>query len=166
MLLFFLRFIHILTINNDFNDEFDPDSNYFDDIIAENHVFSCYNSIDDLFSQNHKLQNSSYLSIFGQNIRSLNRNLDNFLLPFDENNMPDVLVFSETWKDEYDPVLIPGYIGYHTVRQGRAGGVSVFVKSKLISETIQNLSFANDSIEICAVKVSNESSSMIIFWNL
>ena len=151
-------------LNHDQHDDFDPDSNYYDNVISENYTFSTFDSFNEFSTNNPvSLNDDQYISIVSQNIRSLNANLENFLLLFDENNMPDVFVFSETWKDLHDPIIIPGYAGYHTVRHGRSGGVSVFVKSHINSEIIDDLSFANNSIEICAVKITNGSHSLFVF---
>ena len=85
------------------------------------------------------------------------------MLLFDENMMPDCFIFTETWHDGNIPILLPGYTGYHTVRQiRRSGGVSIFVKDSLKSEFIHDLSFANENIEICTLKVSNETSQIIL----
>ena len=150
--------------NNDQFDDFDPDSNYFDDLIADNHVSSSYNSMEDFYNNNPiTLQEANYLSIFSQNIRSFNKNLDSFLLLFEEDNMPDAFVFSETWYDSFVPTIIPGYTGYHTVRDGRSGGVSVFIKSHINSEKFQNLCYANDSVEVCIIKVTNLTNSLSPF---
>ena len=70
--------------------------------------------------------------------------------------------FSETWHEIHTPVTIPGYVGYHTVRQGRSGGVSIFVKNNINSSFIKDLSYANDSIETCSVKISNSRSNIFI----
>ena len=136
--------------------ELDPDQNYFENSINVNHVFTTYSSFDDFLNLNPvALTDNNFITIFSQNIRSLNRNLDSFLSMFPEESMPDVFIFSETWHDGNTPVNIPGYVGHHTVRQGRSGGVSVFVKSQLNSSTIEQLSYANETIEICTVKVSS-----------
>ena len=151
-------------VNLNQNDDIDPDLNYFDEIISENHVFTTFNSMGDFYTMNPiPMNDNNHLSIIGQNIRSLNANLDSFLLLFNNEIMPDIFVFSETWKDTYDPIVIPGYVGHHTVRHGRSGGVSVFIKSHLNSEIISNFSYADNSIEICTVKVTNGSSCMYIF---
>jgi len=68
--------------------------------------------------------------------------------------------------DIYDPIVIPGYVGHHTVRHGRSGGVSIFIKSHLNSEIISNFSYADNSIEICTVKVTNGSSCMYVSGTL
>ena len=109
----------------DYLNEYDPDTNYFEMHISENHVFSSYDSIDELTSSNPALFNdTNFISIFNQNIRSLKANKDTFLLLFDENSLPDCFIFSETWHDGYEPILIPNYTGFHTVRHlYRSGGV-------------------------------------------
>ena len=79
---------------NDYLSDYDPDTNYFDSYISENHVFSSYDSINDFISGNQALCNgSNFISIFNQNIRSFNANLDDFLLLFDENSFPDCFIF-------------------------------------------------------------------------
>ena len=88
--------------------DIDPDLNYFDEIIANNHVFSCYDNIGDYLQANSEaLSNKNYLTIFSQNIRSMNHNLDSFLSLFPDNKMPDAYVLSETWHDLDTPVNIP-----------------------------------------------------------
>ena len=113
-----------------FMNDIDPDINYFESHIFQNQVFCSYNSIDELKLNNPSILNdSNFFSVFNQNIRSFNANLDNFMLLFDENSMPDCIIFSETWHDGEEPILIPGYTGYHTVRQlRRSVGVSIFFK--------------------------------------
>ena len=75
-------------------DEFDPDANYYDSHISENLIFSSYHDIEEFTSSNLALLNdSNFISIFNQNIRSFNMNLDNFMLLFNQNTMPDCFVF-------------------------------------------------------------------------
>ena len=137
--------------------DFDPDSNYYTHDISQNHIFSNYDSIDDFLKINSQsINDKNFITIFGQNIRSFNRNLDNFLCLFPENSMPDVFIFSETWHDANIPVIIPGYTAYHTVRTDRrSGGVSVYAKQCFKSCQILELSYANNTIEICTIKISN-----------
>ena len=97
-------------LNNSLTD-LDPDINYYDEIISENHVFSSYNSVNEFLNKNPiGLNDNKFISIFNQNIRSFNSNLDTFLNLFNKDNMPDVFVFSETWHDANRPVIIPGYV--------------------------------------------------------
>ena len=144
--------------------DLDPDSNYYSQDISQNHVFSSYDNIDDFLKQNtHTLNDNNFITIFTQNIRSFNRNLDNFLCLFPDNSMPDVFIFSETWHDSNIPVIIPGYIGYHTVRTDRrSGGISVYVKQSFTSSQILEHSYANSTIEICTIKISNTINQLYI----
>jgi hypothetical protein len=52
----------------------------------------------------------------------------------DIKNDIDVIVFTETWLsvDETDFFEISGYTSFHSVRPGRAGGVSVYVRSNIL----------------------------------
>ena len=143
--------------------DFDPDLNYYDNTINQNHSCSSFDSIDSfLHASNKPFDNNNKIMIFSQNIRSLNRNLDNFLTMFQSDSTPDVFVFTETWHDINCPVIIPGYIGYHTTRNGRSGGVSVFVKKQFSSCQIDEFSYANQAIEICTVKIFNNISKLYI----
>ena len=144
--------------------EFDPDSNYFDQYVSENHIFSTFDSVDDFYVKNASLMNDpKFISIFCQNIRSINANLDDFLLLFNENLMPDCFIFCETWHDGNQPILIPGFKGFHTVRHlRRGGGISIFVKNSLHTEVIEELCFTNETIEINTVKISNNVSHIFM----
>ena len=108
------------------------------------------------------INDNNFLTIFSQNIRSMNKNLDSFLSMFDHNNMPDVFIFTETWHDLDTLVSIPGYRDVHTIRHGRSGGVSIFVKGMLSSSLIDEFSFANTSIEICTIKITNSNQHVYL----
>ena len=143
--------------------DLDPDSNYYDDYLFENHVFSIYDSVDDFITRNPcNSHDNRSLTLISQNIRSLNQNLENFLLLFNDDVMPEIFIFSETWHDINTPVIIPGYNSYHTVGQGRASGVSIFVKSNIQSCRVDNLCFASDCIESCTIKISNSQTSLYV----
>ena len=144
--------------------DMDPDVNYFNDYISDYCQCTTFDTIDDYLNFNSSsLGDNGFLTIFSQNIRSFNANLDNFLLLFPSNAMPDVFVFSETWKDPLVPVLIPGYVGFHTTRQGRrSGGVSIFVKNSYISSQIIELSYADTTIEICSVKITYANNKVTV----
>ena len=79
--------------------DLDPDMNYFDAHFNENHLFSTYDSVDEFAQNNHvQFSDQNFISVFHQNIRSFNKNLDSFLLNFDDNSLPDSFIFSETWQ--------------------------------------------------------------------
>ena len=149
---------------DDFYNEYDPDLNYFEPIISQNLVFSNYGCIDEFNINNQTLLNdSNFFSIFSQNIYSFGAHLDTFLLMFNENSMPDCFFFSETWHDGKEPIIIPGYNSFHVPRPTvRGGGVSIFIKNSINAELIQDYSYANETIEICTVKIGTETSHLFL----
>ena len=78
---------------NEYLLDLDPDDNYYNESENHNHNFCVYESIDE-FKENYPIaSNENKLTIISQNIRSFNANLDNFLCLFDNNDMPEALVF-------------------------------------------------------------------------
>ena len=149
--------------NDDLLSDLDPDLNYYGNVIDENHIFTIYDTVDEFTTNNPIfLNDTNSISVISQNIRSFNANLDNFLLLFDNDTMPDVFIFSETWHGINYPVIIPGCTGHHTIRQGRSGGVSIYVKNNISSCSVEKLCFANDIIEICSIKVSTSYDNLCI----
>ena len=149
------------TLNSDPLTDLDPDSNYYENIVGQNHIFSKFYSVVDFIneSSSYSLNDDNLITVFCQNIRSMSRNLDNFLVMFPSNNMPDVFIFTETWHDIDVPINIIGYKGYHTVRCGRSGGVSIFIKNQFSSEKIEHLCYANSTIELCTIQIKNSISN-------
>ena len=67
----------------------------------------------------------------------------------------DIIVFTETWVKHATVQLchIPGYTAYHSFRHSRdRGGVSIFIKSSIISEPI-DLDINSDDIECVGAKI-------------
>ena len=94
--------------------------------------------------------------------KKFDRNFDSFSCGFSPHNMPNILCFTETW---FAPSLtseIPGYVGHHVTREGRSGGVSIYVKQQINSKILCNLSYATSTIEVCTVEVSIKNSIHVI----
>ena len=142
----------------------DPDENYFQVNDEFNSNFrSQYITIDEYNS----IMNSSeqYFTIYNYNIRSYFSNSTSFFSSFvDETSFPDIYVLSETWFRRDNTMNIQGYKSYHTVRESRrSGGVSVYVDSKYFSSQIGNYSYANDTIEVCSIKLNIPNSNLEIY---
>ena len=76
-------------------------------------------------------------------------------------NLFDVIVLTETWlnKDVTDLSHIPGYVGYHCCRPSKTGGgVSVFVRDNLLSESL-NICLNNNSIECIGIRFKYSAKS-------
>ena len=70
---------------------------------------------------------------------------------------PDAFSLCETWLscDSVLPTSYENYKAFHTVRpSGRGGGVSIYVDKIFNPCKIQNLSFINEFIETCCVKLT------------
>ena len=100
------------------------------------------------------MTDNNSVKILNYNIRSFNANYDCFSLAFMKSNPPNILILSETWFNEDSTACLTGYQGYHTTRDGRSGGVSVYIDNRYDSNLVPNLSFANLTIEVCTVDVS------------
>ena len=105
----------------------------------------------------------NFVTLINFNIRSYHANSDAFFCIFNEKNLPDIFVLTETWFSNDNTLNLHGYSSYHTIRNTRrSGGVSVFVKNSLESYIIQDLCLCNDSIEICSVNVIINNSTKTI----
>ena len=100
------------------------------------------------------------------NIRSYNRNFDNFdliLKSFSE--LPNAFTLCETWFNSNSvlPQIYESYDIFHTVRcVGKGGGVSVYVDRKYSAVKIHELSICNDHIETCCVKLNSNCNLNIV----
>lgn len=99
----------------------------------------------------------SSLKLIHLNIRSVNRNLDEFVIFLQSTCVEfHVIILSETWlgnSSEFPDV--DGYLAFHSVRQGKAGGgISVLVRNDIQVQLIPQLSFISDLCEMCSVVIS------------
>ena len=130
-------------------DDLDPDLNY--DFFTHSGHRNCLSTS---LSQYLELSSSlKDLSIINFNIRSFHANFDRFSAWFSYVEMPSILVLTETWFSLDQTVEIPGYSGHHIVRNGRSGGVSVFVKNHIESFFLPEFSYVSETIEVCSVEI-------------
>ena len=100
---------------------------------------------------------TSMLSIFHVNLRSMRANVDNMIAMFHSlNYQPDIIAISENWltTSNKDSFNLNGYQSFHVVRTwGLHGGVSVFVRNNISANLISNYSYSNQDIEICSISL-------------
>lgn len=93
------------------------------------------------------------------NIRSLRRNLDEFLCILETAFLkPEVIVFTEIWIFSHETGLysIPGYRSYFACQDsGVAGGVAVYVRDDLASYSVGRYT---KNVEACIVDVKIEGN--------
>ena len=157
-------------LNIDSLDIIDPDSNLFNGIHAniDSSLQSKLQTIDEyntstIFSPN------SCLSILNHNIRSLNCNGDSFIGFINTiQHQPDVIVLTETWLSDDNKSIynIEGFTAYHTIRNTRGGGVSIYCSNTLKSTIISSLTLCNETIESCGIKITyhNEQYNIIAIY--
>ena len=106
--------------------------------------------------------NDLNLNIIHQNIRSVYKNLEQFLLNLDNLNV-QIIVLTETWITECsDWIQIPGYNSFHSVRAGKGGGVTILVKDFFECKLIEKFQINNRDIECVGVELSLPSSKYYI----
>ena len=100
------------------------------------------------------------------NIRSTRKNFDNLKILINSfSSEPDIIAVTETWLSDNALFLyeLEGYRSYHVVRTAREhGGVSIYVHNNHQSELIPDLSFVNNTIEICSVKVKLSNYTLTV----
>ena len=131
---------------------------------VDNECFSLQpHRINEIF-QSHT-NSSKGITILNQNIRSFDKNFDEFSVYF-QNYLAkiDVITFSETWFTDAICSPIPFYDGYHTVRPIRkGGGVSIYVKNGYRSSKLNKLSGIYSTFEVCATVVKiNEAFELCV----
>ena len=141
----------------------DPDNNFLNNLFGttDSNEQSPYFTVEQL----NKLDDSPRsFSVINVNIRSYRYHIDEYLAFLQSLTLEfKVLVFTESWLNSDDSITpINCYIGYHTFREGRGGGVSVFCDQSYSSEKINRLSFVNDNMESCVVRIRHNNQSVFI----
>ena len=128
----------------------DPDLNY--NFFSARDWDSCkYHSLNEY----HNLTVDKSFSILSCNVMSFNTRFDLLSTCFSPINPPSILCITETRFSSSRADNIDGYNAFHTIRQSEtpAGGVSIYVNSNISARVIPNLSFSNNTIEICSVEI-------------
>lgn len=105
-------------------------------------------------------RNTDKFYMFHQNIRSFNKNFDEFSVFLNQIKTDiDIIVMTETWFSNSNVCNIEGYNGYHVFRSNiGGGGVSIYVRETIKSIQIENSSFINDAIECCSVEIVGDQA--------
>ena len=140
----------------------DPDDN-LSNLLDNPDIFNCPLLTTDTFKQTVQPSLKETLSVICFNIRSFNRNIDEFL-GFLSNcgHSFDIIILTETWaKDESQSLChISGFKSTHNFRPNkRGGGVSIFVKENLSFDVIDELNISDVDIECVGVRLSPIASN-------
>ena len=149
--------------DNDLLPDLDPDNNYFSAIFQNIQPSQTCNYVSVESFNRICHDEPKYYTFLNYNIRSFSANSDSFFSIFDDQNFPQVFILTETWFTDDNLQELPGYASYHTLRSNRrSGGVSIYVKNDIPSDIILELSFSNDCIEVCTVKIKVNNCNMVL----
>ena len=128
-------------------------------------ALSCASFCLDDLNNNEGLLNNEY-NILTLNIRSCNANFNEFLslLEIIKVKFP-IIILTETWiKNDLDNFDIPGYVSFHSNRQGsrKGGGVSIFIDRKISATVIPNFTINNDVCDCSGVKITIQNKTINI----
>ena len=118
-----------------------------------------YYQLDDMDNLDNADCNS--LGVIHINIRSLHKNLDEFMLKLDIIKCKfDVIILSETWFETHDESFqLQGFNAFHSIRHDRkGGGVTALVRNHLAAYSISDLTCSDsvfESIGICITMSKN-----------
>ena len=146
----------VVSIDN-FTDDLNPDLNY--DLFLQSVEACPYVTIDEYCK---KQSSTTSFSIINYNIRSFNKNFDSFSSSFSAKFLPNIFCLTETWFSDGQVSEIPGYMGFHVTRDGRSGGVSIYVKEGFGSCMLNDLPYASETIEVCSVELNIKQESFVI----
>ena len=143
-----------------FLNDIDLDENCYNDIIENNNC-----NMFNVTSINSEFQNSSStnLNILCFNIRSFNKNIDEFLVFIDKLKLQfDVMILTETWLSPSTVSLgcLDGYQCFHSFRSNKnSGGVSVFIRDEF--QCFERQILNNDIIEAIAVDMKISKNEIV-----
>ena len=140
------------------NDPFihnDPDNQFLNEILSNS---SDYFTADSFSSKCKKYStNKNDFSLIHLNIRSIPKNMDQFLMFLETVNCEfSIIGFTETWlkEENVDCYGISGYNCEHNYRKDKiGGGVSLFIKNEMEYNCRKDLTLLNSHIESLFVEI-------------
>ena len=149
------------------NNNFDPDENFFDKNDFSK-INAQYYSLDELQENRIAPDNKSF-SILHVNIRSLNKNFENFKLMLSDLNYEfSMICLSETWcsnesfqnNSDYN---LSQYNSVHQERKNkRGGGVCVYINKKHMFKQRNDFSISEEENETLSIEIINKNAKNII----
>ena len=153
-----------LCMSDSYNSNVDPDVGNFSSINNRSFSFSKYYEYTDLHGVLNSGSSIPKLKIISQNIRSLNKNLDEFFHDIDDFDF-DVVAVNETWLSNNVEQLYASFQNYNGVFKSRntlGGGVGIFVSKALSFSLIDELSFIEPDVESVFIKISFPNHELLL----
>ena len=162
-----LSFVPFSTEESFFNNENDPDVNFYNDAFTLDTQYLA----PDKFQRNFEPFSKQSLSILHLNIRSISQNFETFKQFYLFLNFNfSIVCFSETWTNDINinknsSFQLPNYNTEHRIRKsGKGGGVCIFTHESNDYKVRKDLSVNCDAIESMAIEICNHSHKKRIVW--
>ena len=110
------------------------------------------------------IKNLKHFSIAHQNIRSIDKNSNNFLYLLNElNSNIDIICFTEVWGN-INNLIIPGYHEPATLlrKNKRGGGVSIYCKDYINFKVIKEMTVIKGHIEFLTIEYKTKNKTNIL----
>ena len=146
-----------------FNFDLNPDNHI--DIASTSFYSNQYIDVDECGTVLKSLENG-YINIMSHNIRSIPKNIDEFLIDFNIlSHHISILAFTETRLSEITECLyeIPHYQSFHNSRNTMGGGVALYVTDRLNARIITEFTIKSVYMETIAITLLWENHQYIIF---
>ena len=151
-------------ITDKFNRRTNP--NLLIDVTSMEKIRRCkYFSLEEFGSLTKSESFGSNINGISINCRSLLKHYDEILLDFDITNVKyDIISFVETWLNTNTTQLfkIANYNAFHITRNGRGGGVAVYIRDNYQTSVIKELSMIDPCIESIFINMSVVSNGCFI----
>ena len=163
-----LMYFDPICVSDSYNSDTDPDAGICVSIsnkIGSN--CSNYCELNDLPILLNASDSKLFIKVISQNIRSLNKNFDEFFHDVERINF-DVIALTETWLSNDVAQLYTKYQNYSGTflnRNSIGGGVGFFVSNVLQYDVIDDLTYNESDIECLFIKL-NYYNHMIIIGNI
>ena len=145
-------------------DSIDPDNGLATDFLNRDVSCNYYDSTDSLMFIEPHDSNFQLLKIVSQNIRSVQKNIEEFLNDVAHMKI-DVFALSETRMYDDLEQLYRGFDNYVSVFKNRSrhgGGVGFLVRRHICFELVESLSFIDDNIECIFIKFVYRNSKYLV----
>ena len=136
-------------LSDSYNRDIDPDLGNSFGIFDKNSSSKYYDYIDLPQVFQHPKSSGPSLKVISQNIRSLDKNFEEFYLDIAEQNF-DVIALCETWmSNDLSPLYadFQSYNGIFQNRSGIGGGVAFYVSKSISYDVIESFCFTESFIE-------------------
>ena len=145
-----------MIIGNEFFESINPDINHFNVLFPDlNSDRNC--SYHNYESFNREIcKRSTDLGLFHMNVRSITSKMDDFVNMLGLTNCVfEIICITETWlsnENDLNMIAIEGYEPLHQTRDGRGGGVSIFVINTVKTKRLECCCFCLPFIEVLTVE--------------